>query len=290
MKFEVSVIIPVYNAEKYLANAVESALYHDCVKEVILIEDASPDNALQVCKKLESKYDRVKLYQHTNGENRGAGASRNLGIEKATAPYIAFLDADDWYTEIRFDAEKEIFKDASIEGVYGCGGYYFEDKKIKSQDKFTTFTSKVTSDNLFYEIVRPNGGRFDTNSITIKKSLLKKTGLFDTSLRLHQDSYLWLKLAYHGKLVGGEINTPISYRRVHDENRITKANRKSAFKYHKKVYNYFKHKKNISFKIMRILFKNLIINQTESNNNIVRGTIALKEIIKYPKIIFSLIQ
>jgi glycosyltransferase involved in cell wall biosynthesis len=76
----ISVIIPVYNAEKYVAQAVESALQFEEVYEVILIEDKSPDNALIICEELTQKYDRVKLFQHPDKGNHGASTSRNLGI------------------------------------------------------------------------------------------------------------------------------------------------------------------------------------------------------------------
>ena len=56
---KISVIIPVYNAEKFVTNAVESALQFDEVCEVILVEDKSPDNALEVCKALAEKHERV---------------------------------------------------------------------------------------------------------------------------------------------------------------------------------------------------------------------------------------
>lgn len=61
---KISVIIPVYNAEKYIEKAVESALQFDEVFEVLLIEDQSPDNALAVCKRLADQYERIKLFQH----------------------------------------------------------------------------------------------------------------------------------------------------------------------------------------------------------------------------------
>ena len=74
---KISVITPVYNAEKYITQAVESALQFPEVWEIILVEDQSPDNALEVCKTLAEKYDRVKLFQHPDKGNHGAGASRN---------------------------------------------------------------------------------------------------------------------------------------------------------------------------------------------------------------------
>ena len=108
----ISVIIPVYNAEKFVSQAVESALQFDEVFEILLIEDKSPDNALQVCQQLAEKYERVKLYQHPDKENHGAGPSRNLGMEKASGDFIAFLDADDYFLPNRFDSERELFKDS----------------------------------------------------------------------------------------------------------------------------------------------------------------------------------
>ncbi|WP_283250741.1 glycosyltransferase family 2 protein [Chryseobacterium capnotolerans] len=60
----ISVVIPVYNAEKFVSQAVDSVLQFDEVHEIILVEDESPDNALQICQQLAEKHERVKLYQH----------------------------------------------------------------------------------------------------------------------------------------------------------------------------------------------------------------------------------
>lgn len=288
-KLQISVIIPVYNAEAFLENAVNSALQHDCVKEIILVEDASPDNALSICKELEQKHNRIKVYQHPNRENRGAGASRNLGIEKATSEYVAFLDADDWYLPNRFDAEKELLKGSSIDGVYGATGFYYEDKKEKDPNRLTTFEKIVEPEDLLHEITRSNGGRFTTDAITVKKSLAESIGKFDTDLRLHQDSHLWVRLAYYGSLVSGIISEPIAYRRVHSNNRISKANRASAYLFHKKIYDEFKNDSSLPKNVARTFFKNIIINQTNSNSTLVRGLIALKEIIAKPSILKKII-
>jgi len=104
---KVSVVIPAYNAEKLIIKAVESALQFKEVDEVLLVEDGSSDNTLDICKQLGNEYHKVKVYHHLNGINKGAGASRNLGIKKAANDYIAFLDADDYFLPNRFDAEKK---------------------------------------------------------------------------------------------------------------------------------------------------------------------------------------
>ena len=86
----ISVIIPVYNAEKFLRTAVESALREPETSEVILVEDGSSDNSLAICRQLASESSKVRLFQHVDGKNRGVSASRNLGLVKAQSEFIAF--------------------------------------------------------------------------------------------------------------------------------------------------------------------------------------------------------
>lgn len=85
----VSVIIPVYNGEKFLQQTVESIISQPCQKniEIILINDGSKDNSKLVCKALEEKYSNIVYYEK---ENSGIGATRNFGTLKATGKYLAF--------------------------------------------------------------------------------------------------------------------------------------------------------------------------------------------------------
>ncbi len=227
---KISVIIPVYNAEKYVAKAVESALEFDEVFEVIMIEDKSPDNALEACKVLVKKYPRVKLYQHPDKKNHGAGASRNLGIEKATGDFIAFLDADDYYLPNRFHAEKELFKNSEVEGVYGAIGVEYYSEKAKEQfyhiyqNKLDTVYKKADPKDVFPGQMHLRGsfGLIHLNTLTVRKSALQKMDrLFDTSLRLHQDTDFTIRLAYYLQLFTGINDKAIAMRGVHESNRIT---------------------------------------------------------------------
>lgn len=235
---KISVIIPVYNAEKYVTQAVESALQFDEVYEVILIEDQSPDNALQVCRKLAAQHDRVKLYQHPDQGNHGAGPTRNLGLEKSTGDFIAFLDADDYYLSNRFDAERELFKNASVEGVYGALGVQYYSEKAKEQyyhlfqDNLTTVYKKHAPKDVFLGQIHMLGsfGLFSIDALTIRKdSLMKKVQpLFKASLRLHQDSEFLFRLSYYLDLYPGILDQAIAVRGVHESNRITQPGNQKA--------------------------------------------------------------
>ena len=179
LESNISVIIPVYNAEKYVTKAVESALNQKETKEVILIEDGSKDNSMQVCMSLAEKYEKVKLHFHHGNINKGAGRSRNLGIKKATGDFIAFLDADDFYLSNRFCAEKEIFVEKPLtDGVYGALGfhYYSQEGKKKYKERgfgeLTTIRGKITPSDLFFSLLGLHeeiNGNFSLDTLTLKE-------------------------------------------------------------------------------------------------------------------------
>ncbi len=92
----VSVIIPVYNVEKYLNRCVESVIKQTYKNiEIILINDGSTDGSLEVCRQLQKKYPMIVVVDKPNG---GSSSARNAGIKASHGDYIAFLDSDDWVT------------------------------------------------------------------------------------------------------------------------------------------------------------------------------------------------
>lgn len=96
---KVSVIMPVYNAEKYLSEAIESVLNQMYTNfELLLINDRSTDNSKKICKEYSKKDSRIVLLEN-NSENHGPGPTRNIGLDYATGEYVYFMDADDWADE-----------------------------------------------------------------------------------------------------------------------------------------------------------------------------------------------
>lgn len=92
----ISVIVPVYNAEKYIKKCIESIISQTYQNmELILINDGSKDLSLQICEEFAKKDQRIKVYDRANG---GASAARNTGLTKARGDYIVFVDSDDFVT------------------------------------------------------------------------------------------------------------------------------------------------------------------------------------------------
>lgn len=237
---EISVIIPVYNAAKFVEAAVRSALQFDVVKEVILVDDAGPDNGLAVCERLAVEEPRVKLFQHPGGVNKGAAASRNLGMEKSSQAWVAFLDADDVFLPNRFDAEKEVLRQyPDADGVYGAIGSYFHDQEGKERfeqvfkDTVATVHQRVAPEQVFPGLTGgiPGFGHFHLDATTIRRAALDRLKPWmREELKLHQDTEFFIRLAWQARLYPGSIEEPVALRGVHGDNRITRPEKYSSQK------------------------------------------------------------
>ena len=94
---KISVIVPIYNSEKYLhrcINSIISQTYKNL--EIILVDDGSTDNSGMICDQLATQDERIRVFHKKNG---GLSSARNLGIEVASGDYIAFVDSDDWLAD-----------------------------------------------------------------------------------------------------------------------------------------------------------------------------------------------
>jgi len=281
LDFKVSVIIPVYNAELYIEQAVASAVNLVEVGEIILIEDGSKDNSLQLCKALVARFDKIKLLTHENNENKGASESRNLGIKSAIFPFVSFLDADDVYDVSRFRMDKSILaSNNTIDGVYSAVGY------LDEEDGKMFYLRKVISPNeLFHFLLIGTYGHFHTNGITLRKSVFDDVGYFSSQLILHQDSEMWLRIALKKKLISGDLKNPVALIRRHEGNRIWKGqNYSTRYLLYVTFYNWVLNE-NISKYDLILLLRRISIFESKKNNkpyyfillkNCFRGMLKLK--------------
>lgn len=93
-KIKFSVIVPVYNVEKYIEECLDSILKQDYDNyEILLIDDGSTDNSGNICEIYAAKNEKIKVFHKKNG---GLSSARNIGIEKATGDYLVFVDSDDY--------------------------------------------------------------------------------------------------------------------------------------------------------------------------------------------------
>jgi glycosyltransferase involved in cell wall biosynthesis len=228
-KNKVSVIIPAFNVEKYIAQAIESALKQAETGEIIVIDDGSDDATYDIVRQMCTHNEKLVLYKHSDDKNHGAGASRNLGIKYAKYDYVSFLDGDDYYLNGRFEQSLPILlNDDKIDGVYEATEVVFENNDLEQEwlsrhgSKLITMHRKTPPEDLLKYLTFGGNGHFQSNSILIRRSIFKKVGYFNEKLRIGQDTELWLRMAASCQLLAGNISEAVTCYRIHDNNRARK--------------------------------------------------------------------
>ena len=120
--YKISIIVPVYNIERYLEKNIQSLINQNINMEIIYVDDGSVDNSAEIIKKYMHMDDRIKLFQKENG---GAGSARNYGLEKSLGKYVIFIDGDDFIEESSLEILYNIAEEEKLDIIHG--GYRIVD-------------------------------------------------------------------------------------------------------------------------------------------------------------------
>lgn len=134
----ISIIIPVYNVEEYLAECLDSAVFQTIPqKEILCIDDGSSDSSYLILQRYQQRYPCIRILRQ---ENKGAGEARNVGLKHAVGKYVCFLDADDLYIDPQ--ALEVMVQTCENKGVSVCAGlrrYYHEDGAIEDYELYREY-------------------------------------------------------------------------------------------------------------------------------------------------------
>lgn len=221
---KVSVIMPVYNASKFLKEAVDSVLGQSFSDfELILIDDCSSDNSYEILCRYEKADSRVRVYK--NDSNKGVSYTRNFGVSKAQYPYVALIDCDDMWSSDKLKKQLElidVYKDTDI--CYTASAFVDTDSHMS--DFVFNVPTKVTYKKLLKQ-----------NVISCSSALLKKEWLIKYPMAhddMHEDFAVWLSILKDGGVARG-VNEPLLIYRV---DRNSKSGNK--FKSMKMTYRVYK--------------------------------------------------
>jgi len=205
----VSVIIPAYNAEKFLCEAIESVIDQTYKNiEIIIVDDASKDNTYNLALSLAAKCSLpIKVIKHY--KNLGSAVARNTGIKQSSGKFIAFLDADDFWPENKIELQMSVLKNKKVHIVHGGLINFSEDGFIKVDTEEKHQWRKKVNFKLLLE-----DNRVITPTVLIVKEILEDVGYFDESLRHCEDYDLWLRLSRKNYKFS-YINKVLLYRRIH---------------------------------------------------------------------------
>lgn len=183
MSFKISIVVPVYNVEKYLDKCIQSILNQTFKDyEILLVDDGSTDKSGVICDDYASKYSNINVIHKTNG---GPSDTRNVGIKSAQGEYLYFLDSDDYIIPECLEILYSNLK--NNEAVLSCGSFgFFDDNHPVNEDgsdenKLLKCTGEKACLTLLY------GKDFYTSSCNILlKAEIAKSNLFPVG-KFHED-------------------------------------------------------------------------------------------------------
>lgn len=217
-----SIIIPLYNKEKYIAKAIESVLAQTCQDfELIIIDDGSTDNSFEIAKKSTNPSQardashiphstfNIPHFTIIKQSNYGASTTRNRGVEMAKYDYIAFLDADDWWESSYLEEMKALIEEFPDAALY-ASSYY----KVKLRENIP---AKIGVDadfqkdyfDYFEAYAKSPWMPIWTGAAILKKSVYIEMNGFKAHLKLGEDFDLWARVALKYKTA--LVNKPLAF-------------------------------------------------------------------------------
>jgi glycosyltransferase involved in cell wall biosynthesis len=224
--------MPVYNTEKYVADAIKSVLnqtFRDF--ELIIINDASPDNSDRVIKQFRDK--RIRYFKHKT--NNGKCHANNFGIKKARGKYIQIFDSDDIMVNYKLDVQSQILDSGTKLGLVYGNAYKMDAKGNIYAPWNVPFPKKESITDKFnfnkFNLAKLRKRLFIQASTTLfTKKAVKNAGGFDEDLVIAEDWDMWLRIAEKFRVY--YLPVPLILYRIHKGSLYQTAKRKGLVKYY----------------------------------------------------------
>ncbi len=197
----VSVIMPVYNAEKYLADSLNS-IFEQSYKniEIVLVDDCSKDRSVEIIAEFHKKHPEIVYY--LQGKNMGAGAARNKALELAKGQYVAFLDSDDIWMPSKIQRQLDLMNEKKSPFSYTA-------IEMMDENSITVKSKRSIKESCTYKYLLHNT-IIATSSVMVNRIVL---GDFRMPLRRSgQDYATWLMLLRNGVMACGINEVLVRYR------------------------------------------------------------------------------
>ncbi len=224
----VSIIIPVFNAEEYLAETIKSAMAQTWPnKEIIIVDDGSTDNSLNIA--AEFKDACVRIF---NQENKGASAARNKGLSEAKGEYIQFLDADDLLSPEKVEAQVLLLQGHDF-AISNCATIHFFDHApplgIQPVHEWYTegSTNRVSFLTKLYGggLIGPTyGGMIAVHAWLCSKAVIDKAGKWNEELTVDDDGEYFCRLILASREIIYSYNSICYYRKYEKSKSLSSKN------------------------------------------------------------------
>lgn len=195
----ISVVMPAFNAEKTIGQAIQSVLNQTYKKlELIIVDDASTDETLSIAGEYARKDTRIRILK--NMKNFGVSQSRNHGVEFANADWVAFLDSDDMWMPDKLEKQYQMILDNPSCSICFTGSAFMDEHSHRYN-----YILSVPRQLVYHDLLKQN--LISCSSVLVKKEVLKKYPMMNDPL-IHEDFATWLEILKNESYAIG-INEPL---------------------------------------------------------------------------------
>lgn len=190
----IDVVIPVYNCERFIVQALESVMCQDYLPvRIIVVDDGSTDRTAALVREVRGAVPILYHYQ----ENRGLSAARNAGIRLCTSDYVAFLDADDEWAPEKLSSQLKIFIAGGWDnlGVVYCRYIHIDEAGDITNSYHVVEPEPENRGYIFERLLKANMITGSGSGVLVKRSCFERISLFDEELKACEDWDMWLRLS-----------------------------------------------------------------------------------------------
>ncbi|MCH9739330.1 MAG: glycosyltransferase [Epsilonproteobacteria bacterium] len=216
----VSILVPLYNAEKYFEETIESLLNQTYKNiEIIIVNDGSTDNSLKLAKEYENLYSNIFVF---NQENSGAASTRNNAFNESKGDYIQYFDADDIMHPDKISSQMNVLRKYNFQDdIVTTGKWVRFSYNIENFLYIKKSIEKNYDDTLFFlEDAWRNSEYFIGPSWLISRKLNEKVGGWSTDLTFNDDGEFFTRVAYNSSKIL-YVNDSLVYYRQDNQNSIS---------------------------------------------------------------------
>lgn len=195
----ISIVTASYNYENYIKETIESVMAQSYQNwELIIVDDGSRDNSLNVINEYCQKDSRIKLFTHENNENKGLAQTIQYGIELSNGKYIAFLESDDTITSDYLEKKAKIIeKYENIALIFNDINLFGYEEKIRGFEYYINKRAEILNSKIYPTNILKEMDIFNListfSSVMVRKDILRNLS-FNSPIKASLDYYLWLQV------------------------------------------------------------------------------------------------
>ncbi len=288
MNQKVSIIMPAFNAERYIAESISSVLAQDYQNwELIIVDDGSTDNTPTIVSIFQKTDERIKYFWQKNGKQ---GKARNKGIEETEGSFVAFLDADDIWNPTKISQQVNLLTGTKSDLVFGYS--YLLESGVKTNKKIGRGLGEYRGEAAI-EFLLLNDA-FIMSTVLVKRDALLQVGCFEEDVKIQycEDWHIWLKLAFEGFTFYTD-SVVVSYYRIHQES-ATAIEQTAQIKFYYVLLDMYKRYGSQTILTSEIMKRSslLVYNTKELSENLVNSILQFSneiDALRLPLIVFKIL-